>query len=166
MWRDSVRKFFAVLLWVVLLGASPVLARADGDIAMASKVPYAEGISVAETVLNQCDLEVRVAKVLAAASPRLRLVESLRDVPGLTLTVQITEVQALPGGFFSGPKALTLYGTLKDSGKTVGSFRAKRFSTSASGTCATLEKVAAAIGQDVAVWLTAPTLDAELGDAR
>jgi hypothetical protein len=34
------------------------------------------------------------------------------------------------------------------------------------GTCATLGRCAQAIGRDVAAWLTAPTLDAELGDAR
>lgn len=163
--RGSSQKFFASLFWV-MIGVAPALASADADIAMTNKVPYAEGISVAETVLNECEIEARVANALATASPRLRLVDSVRDVPGLVLTVQITEVQALPGGFFSGPKAITIYGTLKDSGKTLGSFRAKRFATSGGGTCATLEKVATAIGKDVAVWLEKPTLDAELGDAR
>jgi hypothetical protein len=34
------------------------------------------------------------------------------------------------------------------------------------GTCATLARCAQAIGQDIATWLNAPTMDAELGDAR
>jgi hypothetical protein len=42
---------------------------------------------------------------------------------------------------------------------------AKRLSTGGMvrGTCATLGRRAQAIGQDIAAWLNAPTMDAELG---
>jgi hypothetical protein len=57
-------------------------------------------------------------------------------------------------------------GKLSDKGKPIGSFRAKRLSTALKGTCGTLARISQAIGQDIATWLNAPTMDAELGDAR
>jgi hypothetical protein len=44
----------------------------------------------------------------------------------------------------------------------------KRLSTGGMvrGTCATLGRCAQVIGQDIAAWLSAPTMDTELGDTR
>ena len=75
-------------------------------------------------------------------------------------------MHALGGGPFSGPKWMTVEGKLYDKGKLIGSFRAKRLSTAVKSTCGTLARISQAIGQDIAAWLQAPSMDAELGDAR
>jgi hypothetical protein len=61
---------------------------------------------------------------------------------------------------------MSVTGKLHDRGKVIGTFRAKRVSTGARSTCGTLAKIATVIGQDVATWLNAPSMDAEIGDAR
>jgi hypothetical protein len=38
--------------------------------------------------------------------------------------------------------------------------------TGARSTCGSLAKIATVLGQDIAGWLTAPSLNAEIGDAR
>jgi hypothetical protein len=61
---------------------------------------------------------------------------------------------------------MAVSGKLLDRGKVIGSFRAKRFSNPIMGTCGTLARISPAIGQDIAAWLNAPTMDTELGGAR
>jgi len=61
---------------------------------------------------------------------------------------------------------MSVTGKLHDRGKVIGSFRAKRVSTGARSTCGTLGKIATVIGQDIAAWLAAPSMNAEIGDAR
>ncbi len=67
---------------------------------------------------------------------------------------------------FSGPKWVRIDGTLKRGGKVVGSFRAKRNTVTGKGTCGMLNRCIAAIADDIAVWIVAPTKDARLGNAR
>ena len=94
----------------------------------------------------------------------IKLVQSFGG--GRRLELLIRDVNAPPAGAFSGPKWVTVYGTLKSGGKEVASFRAKRTTVFGVGTCGMLYKCVNAIADDVAEWLKSPTKEALLGNAN
>jgi hypothetical protein len=116
-------------------------------------------------VQSECGLQTAVPQAVAQAAADVTLVDAPAK-SGRWLELSISEVHAPGGGMFSGPKWMAVSGKLHDRGKVIGSFRAKRVSTSARSTCGSLAKIATVIGQDIAAWLSAPSMNAELGDAR
>lgn len=87
------------------------------------------------------------------------------------LVMKIADAQGLGGGRMSGPKSVTVEGTLKQNGNVLGSFTVQRatmggYGGGSSGTCALLHRCAKRIGKDVGVWLQKPTMNAVLGTAR
>jgi hypothetical protein len=132
--------------------------------------PFAEGARATAAVKEQCGLQTKVPALVADASAVAALAEGSIGSGARSLSLRITDVQAPGGGMFSGPKWLEVSGTLRDGGKEVASFRAKRLTTGGpfggGGTCAMLTKCAKALANDVAAWLENPTPNAELGDAR
>ena len=161
----EIRRCLVLAIFMGLM-AWPGSGLAGDQISLARKISFAKGITVAETILTTCALETRVPAEIAAAAPGVQLVGSTKGLKGRVLYVQISEVHALPGGAFSGPKALTIVGTLKKGEKVTGTFRARRLAAKPAGTCEMLGNSATALGKDVASWLKAPTFDASLGDAR
>ena len=70
------------------------------------------------------------------------------------------------GGWFSGPKWITVEGKLLH-GKTVkGSFIAKETSMASATACGMLSKVITVLAADIAYWMQNPTKNATLGSAR
>ena len=108
----------------------------------------------------------------AQAGSSVELVDgAVNRKSGRVLEMEITEVHAPGGGAFSGAKWMTVNGNLYDRGKSIGSFRAKRYSTGGAfggfkGTCAIIGRCSKAIGDDIARWMAAPTPNANLGDAQ
>lgn len=102
---------------------------------------------------------------------KIALVASVSaGTPGKALAMKITGLMGT-GGAWSGPKQIAIEGTLWDNGKVVGSFQAMRYSGGGAfggykGTCAILDTCAKELGQDVSKWLTEPSMNALLGDAR
>ena len=163
MLRYGVAPMFALALglWAGSAGAETVW--------VAKTAPYAESAHPSPKVREECRLEAAVPSALQAAASEVELVDALPEA-GRTLRLRITDVQAPSGGMFSGPKALEVTGSLYEGADKIGSFRAKRFSAGGpfggGGTCGMLAKCARALGTDIATWLDAPTMDAEIGDAR
>ena len=144
-----------------LLAASAAQAATQ----VARSIPIAPSAGATPAVQQECQLQTLVPQAIQTAGGDVTLV----DAPGKGgrwLELSISEVHALGGGPFSGPKWMTVSGTLRDRGKVVGSFRAKRISTGVRSTCGSLAKIATVIGQDIAGWLAAPSMNAEIGDAR
>jgi hypothetical protein len=132
---------------------------------VARTIPFAANAGASTAVQQECQVQTLVPQGIQQAGADVTLV----DTPakgGRWLELTISEVHAPGGGLFSGPKWLTVAGTLYDRGKTIGSFRAKRLTTGMRSTCGSLAKIAQVIGQDIAGWLTAPSMNAEIGDAR
>ena len=151
---------FALAVLVALVGA-PALAAVQ----VPRTIQILPSAGATSAVQNECGLQTAVPQAIATAAADAQLVDAPAK-SGRWLELSISEVHALGGGPFSGTKWMSVSGKLHDRGKVIGSFRAKRLSTSVRGTCATLGKIATVIGQDVAAWLAAPTMNAELGDAR
>jgi hypothetical protein len=130
-------------------------------------VPIAASAGASGAVQQECQLQTRLPDAIAKAATDVELVDA-PNKSGRWLELEISEVHGPGGGPFSGPKWMAVTGKLHERGKVIGSFRAKRLSTGGfvKGTCATLGGCATAIGRDVAAWLQAPTMNAELGDAR
>jgi len=133
---------------------------------LAKSVPIAASAGASGAVQQECQLQTRVPEAIAQAAADVQLV----DAPSKSarwLELEITEVHGPGGGPFSGPKWMAVSGKLHERGKVIGTFRAKRVSGGfAQGTCAALGRCATAIGRDITAWLQAPTMNAELGDAR
>ena len=136
-------------------------------------IPFAANASVPAAVRDQCELQTKVPEFIAqSAGSSVELVDGALDrKKGRVLALEITEVHAPGGGGFSGPKWMTVKGELYDKGKQIGSFRAKRYSTGGAfggfkGTCAIIGRCTKAVGGDIASWLSSPTQNAELGDAK
>ena len=156
------RRFVLAALFVML--AAPA---AQAAVQVARSIPIDASAGATGPVQQECQLQTVVPAAIAQASTEVQLVDAPSKA-ARRLELSISEVHGPGGGPFSGPKWMTVSGKLYERGKLIGSFRAKRLSTGGMvrGTCATLGRCAQAIGRDVATWLTAPTLDAELGDAR
>lgn len=146
---------------VLVLGV-PALAGAAG-VKVPRTIDFATAAPVRSAIRQQCNLQTIVPAAVAQNSPDATLVDGRGN-----LSLEITEVHGPGGGPFSGPKWMAVTGKLHQGSKVLGSFRAKRLSTGGfvRGTCATLGRCAQTIGRDIAAWLKAPTMDAELGDAR
>jgi hypothetical protein len=132
---------------------------------VASSIPIAAGAGASDKVQQSCQIQSLVPQGIQQAGTDVQLVDKpSKGARYLELT--ISEVHAPGGGPFSGPKWMTVTGKLSDRGKVIGSFRAKRVTTGFKSTCGSLAKLARVIGSDIAGWLAAPSMNAEIGDAR
>ncbi len=153
-----------------LVAALPALAEVTR---IQRSIAFASGSGVPAAVKDQCALETKVPDFIKQfGGDAVEVVDGALDrKKGRVLQMEITEVHAPGGGAFSGPKWMTVKGDLFENGKSIGSFRAKRFSTGGAfggfkGTCSIIGRCTKALGQDIASWLQSPTPNAELGDAR
>ena len=161
----------ALAVGTALLAAAP--ARAAEVVKIQRSIPFATTAQVPPKVRDSCQLQSKLSGFIAeSAGSSVQVVDGpLPRGVGRVLEMEITEVHAPGGGAFSGPKWMTVKGELFDRGKSVGSFRAKRFTTGGAfgafkGTCSIIGRCTKALGQDIAAWLAAPTANAEIGDAR
>jgi hypothetical protein len=139
-------------------------------ITLAGSIPFSEFSGATDKVKNECKFQTRLpAYVKSAAKRKVDVVlskDSLDDVDGKILVLEITNVYAPGGGGYSGSKNATVSGELKENGEVIGSFTARRRTLIGMmpGTCSMLKRVSKKLGEDIAGWLRAPTMEATLGD--
>jgi len=160
----------ALALFAVLFLLWPAAMAQGASVKVQNPVPYAKDADVPEKARAECELGEKLATFLAEYDSGVELVSG-KPSGGRVLGMEITNVHAPGGGAFSGPKWMEVKGTLRDGGKTVGSFRAKRYSTGGAfatfkGTCSIVGRCAKAIAKDIAEWLESPTRNAALGNAK
>lgn len=162
-------KILIRLLMVTAL-ALPFTLQAAGTITLPATVPFASNAHVPAAVRTECGLEQKTAEFIRAALGSSFKVSTSSSVSGKTagkaLDMKITNVLAPGGGPWSGPKSVTVKGTLYDSGKQLGSFTATRNTTRGRGTCDMLHRDAKEIAADIAKWMESPGPDSYLGDAK
>jgi hypothetical protein len=133
-------------------------------------------LNVPDAVRSGCQLESKVVDFVESFAgehfDKVALVENASaGTPGKALAITITDLAGAGGGAWSGPKYLTIAGTLWQDGKVIGTFTANRVTGGGAwgaykGTCSLLGRCARALGKDVAAWLRDPSMGAKLGDAK
>jgi hypothetical protein len=143
--------------------AKPAAKSAAKGIHLSPTTPVAPSVHVHDKVLAECRLQSLLPQSIAEHNSDV----VLSDGSGATrLELTIVDIHAPSGGWFSGPKWITVDGRLMQ-GKTVkGSFVAKETSMASATACGMLTKVITVLGGDIAVWLRNPTQNAFLGSAR
>ena len=167
--RGCHRGGIALLSLFVTVSALGVGSGARAETQVLRAIPYAKGVEVRQAVRDQCQLETKVPGYIAEFGSDVVLVDRLGG--GRVLELAITEVHAPGGGGFSGPKWMTVTGSLREGRRVVGTFRAKRFTTGGAfaafkRTCSIIGRCTKAIGRDIAAWLGNPGMDSKLGDAQ
>jgi len=162
--------FLAAVITFSLV-ASPATAE---TYSVSGSLPFADGSGASDEVESECKLESKLPNFIKSAAKRDVTVtvtnEPLDDVEGKVLFIEFTHVLGTGGGAWSGPKAVTVHGELREAGEVIGSFTSTRYSTGGAfggfkGTCSILGRCVKAMGSDIAKWLKNPTMDALLGDA-
>jgi len=153
----------------LLLSGAPAPAGSGGVKAL-RVTPFAKEARIPEKVRNECDLETKVPAYLGEYASDVEFVDGKLGTSGRILELRIGDIHGPGGGAFSGPKWMTVTGVLRENGREVSTFTAKRYSTGGAfgaykGTCSILARCAKAIGRDIAGWLRDPQKDARLGDA-
>lgn len=145
----------------------PCIAASQDSVTIPKTVPYAEGVG-SEDLRKECDWNTNLSMRIAAfAKPGVTISGSeLGQGSGKVLSMIIVSVHSIGGGF-SGPKWATIRGELRDGNDLVGSFHVNRTTMFGGLTaCSALNSVGKAIGKDIAAWLSAPSMDAQLGNAK
>ena len=178
--RASASHPFTRTLCALLLTAASALPLAalagGGSLTLEKKAPYTKGLNVPEAVRTECALEQKVPQYVEEYAKKgfdkVVLADTVSaKTAGKVLSMKITDITGTGGGAWSGPKHVSVEGTLWQDGKVVGTFRASRFSSGGAfggykGTCAILGRCIKALGKDVATWAEAPSMNAALGDAK
>jgi len=142
---------------------------ADGTIGIPKVVPYAAGFVVSDAVRDECHVGEKLSAYLQSAAKNVRVSDAPNE--GRYVDMAITEVFASGGGGWSGPKSMTVSGSLLDNGTKIASFRAQRYSLGGiwgplKGTCSIVARCTKSIAKDIASWLKDPVDGAQLGDAQ
>jgi hypothetical protein len=163
---------FITAVFILSLVASPATAQ---TYSISGSLPFADDSGASHEVESECKLESKLPGFIESAAKR-GITVSITDVPldeveGKVLYMEFTHVLGTGGGAWSGPKAVTAHGELREAGEVIGSFTSTRYSTGGAfggfkGTCSILGRCVKAMGKDIAKWLNNPTMDARLGDAQ
>jgi len=159
----------------LLIGFSLVTSAYAGDVkvTVASEVPFSESSSVREAVKTECNLQTKLPQFIAEYANEYGVEVTLEEKPnkkkGSYLWLEITQVHASGGGAWSGPKSVSVAGTLFKEGKQESQFTATRYSTGGffgayKGTCSIAGRCVKTLGSDIAKWLKKPKNKAHLGD--
>jgi hypothetical protein len=164
---ETTMRLILVSILALLFAAA---ASAKDVVTVAELTPFAEDSGVTENVKRECGMEKRLPEYLKSnAKKHTKIVftsEPLDSVEGKVLFMEITNVFAPGGGAYSGSKSVIVAGELKEGGELIGSMTVRRHSLVGMmpGTCSIMKRIVKKLGEDIATWLAAPTMDAELGD--
>jgi hypothetical protein len=154
------------LSFVLLLSAliTPLAASANERLFLQVPAMLDSSAPIPAAVRNECALEMLLGNyALSAISRRIGSVQSVTapEQAGIDKIVQLTiiAVHGFGGGAWSGSKSMSVRADIIKGGSIVGTTVLTRSSRGGafggfSGTCAILDRVAGALGKDVATWLS------------
>ncbi|WP_266158470.1 hypothetical protein [Dyella silvatica] len=165
------RKF--LLASIVMLGVWQS-AYADDSILIQRPVPFNEDADIPGAVKRECKLDEKLPDAIAEHGRDTNIKTSFAaqadsNHPGRVLVMEITNVVSEGNSFLGHHKSMSVKGKLYQDGQAVGSFKGRRNSMGGAfagfkGNCSVLERTANELGEDIAKWLAAPKMDAQLGD--
>jgi len=152
--------------------SSRTMAQDVTTLVIPEKIAFSKDCPVNDKVRNECQLEEKTLRFIKKFNRSNYQLVTQKPASGdyHVLTAEIVNVIGAGGGAWSGAKSVKVKGTLKDAkGKVLGSFQAGRYSGGGAfagykGTCSIMGRCTKAIGKDIGIWLTNPTMDARLGD--
>src|SRR5262249_30609072 len=138
-------------------------AAAPKGIYLSPVTPVADSVHVHDKVLEECKLQSLLPQSIAERNSKV----VLSDGKGSSkLDIRIVAIHAPSGGFFSGPKWVTVEGKLYEGKAVKGSFVAKETSMASATACGMLTKVITVLAGDIAYWIDNPSKNANLGSAH
>lgn len=162
-----------LLVFFLLAACICVSAQDVTTLVIPSKVAFAKDCRVNDKVRKECQLEEKTLQFIKEFN-RSNYSNLVTEKPASgdyhVLTAEIIQVVGAGGGAWSGAKSMKVKGTLSDSkGKVLGTFEAGRYSGGGAfggykGTCSIMGRCTKAIGKDIGIWLSSPTMEAYLGD--
>lgn len=160
----------------IVLGLSCVQSALAQGVTVPRPVPYAEDNEIAGNIKSECNLGVKLADFIAEFSREKGLNVTFTqgaEVPetGRHLAVEIRDAVSMGNAFVGHRKSTSVRGKLYENGAIVGSFRGRRDSMGGAfagykGSCSVLGRTVKALGKDIAEFLVAPRMDADLGDLK
>lgn len=140
----------------------PVAAARGYQLARTATV--SSSVHVHDKVLQECRITTVLPQMVAERSPDIL---TLADSPGPNrLELKIVDIHSPNGGWFSGPKWITVEGRLLQGRTVKGDFIAKETSMASATACGMLHKVMFVLAGDIAAWLENPSRDSRIGRAR
>jgi len=151
-------------------------AAQKNPIMVVQTVPYGANSGVNMAVKRECIIDKQLPEFIESYASNydiavVRDAQKVKGNRGKVLQLEFSNIYGHGGGAWSGAKSVTVQGTLKENGKTIGTFVGTRFSGGGAfggfkSTCDILGRCVKTLGDDIARWLQAPTMNARLGDAR
>ncbi len=136
-------------------------------------ITFKPGISMNDVIRDECKLPEKLSGFVrdnALSQYENIIVEGTAGNRGAdVLSIQIVKLLAPKGGGWSGPKFVSIEGTLKRNGRKIGSFTGKRTSMGGAfgvfkGTCDILGRCTKTLGADIVAWLQNPLKNSSLGN--
>lgn len=166
-----------ILLPFLVSGAVLFAGAAAADptaIALKAEIPFTDPSVIEKAILTDCQLPETQAKFLLEAAQEFNvpLAPASAETPaGRRLEVEIVNAIAAGNAWIGHNKQVTLKGRLLEGDTVIGNFSAVRSSGGGAfagfkGSCSVLHRCAKTLGQDIAKWLQAPSMDARLGELR
>jgi len=159
----------------VLLAMAGAVQAAE-VVTLPKPVPYAADNEIAGNIKRECKITEQLSDFIAQDARANGIGTTFSDavnpqMPGRVLDVQITDAVSEGNAWMGHHKSVTVKGKLYQDGKLIGSFRGKRNSMGGAfaaykGSCSVLGRTVEALGKDIAGWLAAPSMDADLGDLK
>jgi hypothetical protein len=153
--------------------ATSVTTVKNGKTLVILPVTYKSGIRMHDSVRNECLLPKKLSGFIrdnALGDYQNIIVDGSQSTFSAdVLSVEIDSLRASKGGGWSGPKYVSVQGSLKRNGSVIGNFQGKRTSMGAAfgvfkRTCDILGRCTKTLGKDIAVWLQNPSKNSMLGE--
>ena len=143
-------------------------------IVVTQSVAYAKNSGASSKVQKECIIDKQLPDFIEQYASKHDIAVVQKEAvsskaKGKVLVMEFDGIRGGAGGSFSGPKAVTVNGQLYKDGKKIGSFEGRRTSGGGAvfgykGTCSILGRCVKALGNDIAIWLANPTMNARLGE--
>jgi len=158
----------------VAAGSLSMAVQAAEPVLMAKPVPFVDANQIAGNIKRECTIQDQLADYINEYAREHRIdirfaAEVTPQSAAQVLDIHIDESISQGNPFIGHRKSTTAIGKLYRDGELVASFTARRDSMGGmfagyKGSCSVLGRTVKALGKDIAAWLLAPQMDAQLGD--